>query len=30
MNLFIGGLMSLKVIKDMDLIKKMIGNPTEL
>ncbi len=30
MNLFLGGLMSLKVIKDMDLIKKMIGNSTEL
>jgi glycosyltransferase 2 family protein len=26
MNLLLGGLMSLKVIKDMDLIKKMIGN----
>ena len=30
MNLFLGGLMSLKVIKDMDLIKKLIGNSTEL
>jgi uncharacterized protein (TIRG00374 family) len=29
MNLFLGGLMSLKVIKDMDLIKKLIGNSTE-
>jgi uncharacterized protein (TIRG00374 family) len=26
MNLLLGGLMSLKVIKDMDLIKKVIGN----
>lgn len=30
MNLLVGGLMSLKVIKDMDLIKKMIGNSAEL
>jgi glycosyltransferase 2 family protein len=30
MNLLIGGFMSLKVIKDMDLIKKMIGNSVEL
>lgn len=30
MNLLIGGLMSLKVIKDMDLIKKLIGNSAEL
>jgi len=29
MNLLLGGLMSLKVIKDMDLIKKLIGNSTE-
>jgi glycosyltransferase 2 family protein len=30
MNLLLGGLMSLKVIKDMDLIKKLMGNSTEL
>jgi uncharacterized protein (TIRG00374 family) len=30
MNLLIGGLMSLKVIKDMDLIKKLIGNSTDV
>lgn len=30
MNLLIGGLMSLKVIKDMALVKKVIGNSTEL
>jgi glycosyltransferase 2 family protein len=29
-NLLLGGLISLKVIKDMDLIKKIIGNSTEL
>lgn len=29
MNLLLGGLMSLKVIKDMDLIKKLIGNSAE-
>ncbi|AKB17844.1 flippase-like domain-containing protein [Methanosarcina sp. WWM596] len=29
MNLLIGGLMSLKVIKDMDIIKKMIGDTAE-
>jgi conserved hypothetical protein len=28
MNLLLGGLVSLKVIKDMDLIKKLIGDPT--
>jgi uncharacterized protein (TIRG00374 family) len=29
MNLLLGGLISLKVMKDMDLIKKLIGDPTE-
>ncbi len=30
MNLLLGGLISLKVIKDMDLIKKLTGNSNEL
>lgn len=30
MNLLIGGIISLKVLKDMDLIKKLTGNPSEL
>ena len=29
MNLLFGGIVSLKVIKDMDLIKKLIGESTE-
>jgi uncharacterized protein (TIRG00374 family) len=30
MNLLFGGLMSLKVLRDMDLIKKLTGEPTEI
>ena len=30
MNLLLGGIMSLKVLRDMDLIKKLTGNSTEL